>query len=60
MRNFDAASAVVKARYSAVESSAPKRPWYRLHWLTWLVLVVVTGALAEEEAWITEHWLLRS
>jgi hypothetical protein len=22
-----------------------KRPWYRWHWLTWLVAVVVGGAL---------------
>ncbi len=27
--------------------TAPKRPWYRLHWLTWLVIVVVTFEMVD-------------
>ena len=29
--------------------SVPKRPWYRLHWLTWLVLVLLVVGLDDWE-----------
>jgi len=29
--------------------STPKRPWYRLHWVTWIVVVVVAGGLVNSE-----------
>ena len=34
--------------------SALKRPWYRLHWVTWVVMLVVTGALVYSE--LDEHF----
>ena len=29
--------------------SAPKRPWYRLRWLTWLLLAMVAGAFISRQ-----------
>ena len=29
--------------------SAPKRPWYRLHWVTWVVMGVVLSAAIREQ-----------
>ena len=30
-------------------NSVPKRPWYRLHWVTWVVILLVIAALAYRE-----------
>jgi hypothetical protein len=35
--------------YTGGMDTTPKRPWYGLHWVTWIVVVVVAGGLVNSE-----------
>src|SRR5215510_3481430 len=38
-------------------NAAAKRPWYRLHWVTWLILLLVGSALVYAEIHgVTDGW----